>query len=391
MLPILPNAVAAVAGLSPAALAASGASLSALAQLSAMMAEAGGNNFIGIASRDDAQFQDSTFSTAVASAGDPTGGVVNLAQLGDDTLSEYLAGQSELGATSEIDVVAGDGEAVDGDSIRASKPASTNGSIQYNVSPGWYRLTGDLVAYDGASAGISSILVRVRDQFTQRVLFNSAGAIDSIVYISTGFLVFLCDTTTTGFRIDNVSIKALPGPHAIQATTADKPLWQSTYWDFDGTDDFLTLAFNGGAGPADCTVLLGVETSDGTAILWSREGSGTYGPAHQTANGVTDLTGFATNPSVWVDGAEYQDGVNTRGDLAAAIANSSAHRVEVRNVDQTGFHGIRFSGHPSWFYDGKIFCIIILDNTALAAADASYPAAALALAQQLTDTYSGIS
>lgn len=109
--------------------------------------------------------------------------------------------------------------------------------------------------------------------------------------ISTGGLNFFGSGINTSITIDNVSVKEIPGNHALNATAGQRPLYKtnspSPYLSFDGSDDRLVSPFiptsngtiaaafyptavsgaamGGGATTGDKRAILGVDTNGGFA------------------------------------------------------------------------------------------------------------------------------
>lgn len=72
----------------------------------------------------------------------------------------------------------------------------------------------------------------------------AASANTTRYFVAVGTSTYLSSSeTANGRTLDNVSLKLIPGNHALQATTTKRPLWKANsgkpYLNFDGTDDYL--------------------------------------------------------------------------------------------------------------------------------------------------------
>lgn len=168
----------------------------------------------------------------------------------------------------------------------------------------------------------------------------TSGAGHYFVATSTTSWVRLSRTNVGSLAITDVSMKELPGNHAVQATGTQRPLWKANsgkpYLNFDGTDDrlvtpfiptvacsifaafrgsFASLAVMGGGvstGNKRCALYLG--TNGRAALSWGAEGNAEYGAVDlRGTDHVAILTGDGTSRALWVDGILIDERAPTGG------------------------------------------------------------------------------
>ncbi|WP_299081910.1 hypothetical protein [uncultured Paraglaciecola sp.] len=121
----------------------------------------------------------------------------------------------------------------------------------------------------------------------------------------------------------------------------------------DGVDDFLSMPFEGGAGPADCSVFINLKTDDARVILFSEDGDlSHYMPYWDNTLTGTGLAPNSGTPTFHIDDVELVSPNNST--LAAAIATNEWVTLEVRNVNLTEWATFTLSGYASVFrYAGE--------------------------------------
>jgi hypothetical protein len=141
---------------------------------------------------------------------------------------------------------------------------------------------------------------------------------------------------------DDVSVKLIPGNHALQATAANRPLWKANagkpYLLLDGSNDALigsffpmatgtgltmAIAFNStqgavqtipmGGGSATARAFIAIIANGRLGIGWGSQVNQAGGSDLRNANHVVVVTGEGESRDVWLDG------VNITADFAAAV------------------------------------------------------------------------
>jgi hypothetical protein len=89
-------------------------------------------------------------------------------------------------------------------------------------------------------------------------------------YANSNFALQVISTDTSA-TIDSFEVKIIPGQHRAAAADNERPvldLTTSVYSnDYDNVDDDLSFDFEGGAGPADCSVFYARDTGSGWEIV----------------------------------------------------------------------------------------------------------------------------
>lgn len=99
-------------------------------------------------------------------------------------------------------------EIIDADSFRAARNGSGNGIHVLPVANGTYRLTGTMVAYDGAETGITGTRCRIQDNTTTEVTLTATGAFDETMTITNGSIRFILPSLGYAYRIDDFFVEA---------------------------------------------------------------------------------------------------------------------------------------------------------------------------------------
>lgn len=179
-------------------------------------------------------------------------------------------------------------------------------------------------------------------QIVGNAIFANAGASGRYYFVATSTTTWVrfLRTVASSSVAANVSVKLVPGNHALQATTTKRPLYKTNsgkpYLLFDGTDDFLQTP---SAPIATGTVAVAFQSSafnsiaigggGGTGNKRLRLGLGSSGQPRLVFNDVTDINMNAVNrvntnvllAVTWdaTGWAAYLDGVLTQS--AATVPN----------------------------------------------------------------------
>jgi hypothetical protein len=256
----------------------------------------GEDGFLYDFSKTDRLFQDTAGTTAVALDADPIGLALEGHAWGGKTLPQLIAGQAELNLNpgpfaNAIGYTASSGTlAIVGDEIEQTTSAAAASVVSIPVTTvvgQFYVLQYD--AHRGSSSTIS----------IQAGTAAAGGAIASATISSatsvTGQIIFKATTTTTYLQMVNnqavagrtgyvrqLSCKAIPGNHGLQATNPARPLWKTpNFARFDGSDDttvtgisppsatagFLGARIYQAAGNSN-KVIMGARTSSGVGSAW---------------------------------------------------------------------------------------------------------------------------
>ncbi len=231
--------------------------------------------------KTDRGFQESTGPTPAATAGDAIGLWFDQRQWNGQTFAQVLAAQSELvtngtfdsdltgwtnsdlgaGSVSSWDAGSGDGRLAlpraDGSNIasRVQAVATVAGRI-YCVSvrnPG----ANFSQVYVGSTSGGFQLLA---------ILPLAGAATTSYYFVATGAVSYITvrgGTNGATSYVDNISVKLIPGIHAIQATGTLKPSFQLLGAKGDGSDDNLLPPYTAGVGAN----FLGVKNTNVPATL----------------------------------------------------------------------------------------------------------------------------
>lgn len=206
-------------------------------------------------------------------------------------------------------------------------------------------------------------------------------------------------TAATDGSIDNISVQALPGNHALQATSAARPILQQDasgrfYLDFDGTDDSLATSAIDFSATDNMSVFAGLRKLNDAAnnVVFelgdtSAAGGGTAGilaPAIATANSYSfGIRGAGLGAIVRATAGGY---VAPTTNVMSATAGISADSVVLRvngvqvatsaaengggNLgNQPIYIGARVGG--TFPFTGRIYSLIVLGRTATASEIAS--------------------
>jgi hypothetical protein len=255
----------------------------------------------------------STGETAVTAAAQPVGFIADKRLMGGKTFDAFVAGQPELvtnggpfttttGWTAFRSTLS-----VSGTSLRVTEDGTNSANYAQQtittVAGTWYYITVELTAISGpskaqlwvgTSAGAANLLL-IDGITTPRVITAL------FLATSTSTVVELVQNTTAGGTSEftewnNISIKAIPGNHFLQATAAKRPILQQDaqgfyYLQGDGTDDVL----NSGAAVAP----LGADKSQGFIGVYMDSNAVAAFPMGTSPSPASGGTTAPSNPGSW--------------------------------------------------------------------------------------------
>lgn len=169
--------------------------------------------------------------------------MLDKSEMGGKTAAAFIAGQSGLTLPAVTDASSAPGTATYvGGALTLDAPAggTARGRFQLTtVANTWYRLTcsrsggtNDCTLDIGTTAGGSGILSGVAITASSTVLFMATG--------TTTWLNFYRGATASSI-VTALSVKALPGYHALAPSDAARPILRAGYVDCDGTDDWMQI------------------------------------------------------------------------------------------------------------------------------------------------------
>lgn len=340
-------------------------------------------------------FTASTGQTAVAADGNTVGFIIDKAQAaGFDTAADWIANLAD--ECTNGDFASATGWTINGTNLAIGSGVLTGTGSSHAaalvraadsaiVTGDYYVIAGTVSSYVGGDIywqlfGTGGGPAYNANGTHQAIIVGTGG--NNNIGLGTGGV--------GGFQgvVDDYSVRNIGAFHAVQATAGSRPLYDLTSsihsLEFDGTDDFIGFVH---PGPADATLLIALVTTDAAGMLFSdRAAGGGELVQFEDASASTDLG----DEDVYVDGVLFEDGVDTREALREAIADTNYHRIEVRNVNLSGWGGVDLmrnsNGTPGEYVAGKVAAFVLLDNTGLDG-DA---AAALAAAQAWIDERAGL-
>lgn len=303
------------------------------------------------------------------SPGDFVGLQLDKSSMGNQSAAAYIDNLPELSDPDNQALLNATGSRNgDGWDITAT---GANAQINQNLSINegdMYRIT---VAWSGNDEG-NGITVWVREN--NAGLGTSASGL-ATVFVEAGSnpleqIKLFCSGSSASDTVylELTSIKHIPGQHRIAAADNERPVLDLTNGVYslatDGVDDGLSFDFDGGAGPADCSVFFAVKTSDDQFIMAypGSGGGGTFLIAAQDGSVNTTISGNYGTPSYYVNGALQS--WSTRGDAHAALATGEFTILECANVDASSTTTMSVGGFSSGTLplDGNLIGPIIVPN-----------------------------
>jgi hypothetical protein len=150
--------------------------------------------------------------------------------------------------------------------------------------------------------------------------------------------------TAEGGVAGRILNKGTQGGFASAAADNERPVLDLTNGvyslDYDGVDDGLSFDFEGGAGPADCSVFFAVKTSQVSRFnLFSETGASKRMFLGQNADVSTDPTLNAGSPDILVSGINYGPSIS-RDALHDLVTVGEWLICEIRGADLSGWADI---------------------------------------------------
>lgn len=279
--------------------------------------------------------QESTGVTPVTADGQSVGLVFDTSQWGGRTLEQVLAGQADLivngdmsAGTSPWTIPAGNGSlsVVDGrlrvTTTATASPVYVSQSIA-TVIGRWYRLVGSFYTVSGVP---STRIVRKSDNniagsnLVDAAIGSGGNVVDGAAYFrataTTTYIILQVNVpgTVQVVDFDNISVKAVPGNHASQSTSAARPKYDTDNGGClrpDASDDNLLTNWTCGADGNSMLARVKVPASIASAQI------------------VMGASGNAAGRFFW--------GFNTSGHLIGGVGSDS---TDVVVLDATDYRGV---------------------------------------------------
>lgn len=322
----------------------------------------------------DELFTTSTGPIAVAADADPVGLALDDRSWGVRTLAQILGAQSNVAASGYImSVNGGTGSAVESPSGTlnlagdGAKPATASKSIATVVGQ-TYRVVATM-----ASNASACFIGTTQGGAEVANLSPSAVGLNVFQFTATATTSWLTfqKTGATPSVISAIEVRLIPGNHALQATTTQRPLWRANsgkpYFSFDGSDDIIKTPFNPtsamtmaaavrvNASAADQYVMGGGETATVARAYLGVQGTTNFARAvwgSTSLFGAADITGSdhvllatgnASTVSLWVDGVKVATATPTGAPGGATGA------IGLGGINQNGTPSTWFAGRASAF------------------------------------------
>jgi hypothetical protein len=189
---------------------------------------------------------------------------------------------------------------------------------------------------------------------------------------TTGIVYFYpdIDGTTGSAELVNAQLELGSTATPYQRVTNDNDITEtgirSVYsLDYDGVDDGMSFDFEGGAGPADCSVFFAVKTTDAKFCLLS-DTSTNYAIIGQDGSALNGVQNVGT-PELYVDSVQVVTAAG-RDDIYTAISTGSFVFVELRNADFSGWSQVdiaKISNVATFELNGNLIGPIIVPTSKL--------------------------
>jgi hypothetical protein len=293
----------------------------------------------------DELFTTTTGQTNVAVNDDLVGLVLDDHGWGSQTLAQIVVAQSELVTNGSFSADAnwskGTGWTISGGAaVKAAGTGSVLGQALAGVDGAAYYWT---MTVTRAAGSVNIGWVGTGTVFGYSI--TASGTYSGVMIAPAGGgLTTLRVTADASFdgTVDNVSVRRIPGNHASQLTSANRPLWKENagkpYLLLDGSNDALigsffpmatgtgltmAIAFNStqgavqtipmGGGSATARAFIAIIANGRLGIGWGSQVNQAGGSDLRNANHVVVVTGEGESRDVWLDG------VNITADFAAAV------------------------------------------------------------------------
>lgn len=216
------------------------------------------------------------------------------------------------------------------------------------TSDGYYRIS---VSAISTATGTSAFRLALSDTGTPGGFASYTGDGSSGVYIRKAQLE-LGSNLTNYQRVTNANDITETGVRSVYSL------------DYDGVDDGLSFDFEGGAGPADCSVFLALKTTDTQFTIIAEDGTDFVVAAGDEVN--SPYSSNVGTPKAYVDGLAVDD--STRLSLRTALDDGVMHILEIRNIDLSPMASAAIGFLPGsgvFKTDGNIIGPIIVETSKL--------------------------
>lgn len=252
----------------------------------------------------DRFFQEDRGTTLADDVGEAIGLALDSRLWGTKTFAELLAAQPEIVVNGGFDTAA---------SWNFTPNWSISGGALLASSVGAFGLTSQPYAFAADRAYKVTYTINALSAGSVRVNFIngtqvngterfSPGTYTDYLTAKTGNNTIAVQAASSGFTgsVDNVSIKEIPGNHALQTTGTLKPVRQTTGAKFDGSDDNWLTPYLAGAGSNFIVALVDIPASIAATqmLIGANEGS---------------------------DANRFRLCVSTAGAVRAAVGNTAIH------------------------------------------------------------------
>jgi hypothetical protein len=237
-----------------------------------------------------------------------------------------------------------------------------NQSVWFDVENGLVgtnQLTGDADIVDIGGGWVRLTATHTAPDATMSVLFFLAAGDGSTAEVSGAQFGFwgaqleLGSTATPYQRVTNDNDITETGVRSVYSL------------EYDGADDGMSFDFEGGAGPADCSVFCVPDRSDTNngGFFSSTTGSGFIGAMDGST--ITDHHNLSGTIATFVDGTQLAD--ERRNTLKVAVGNNQKKLVEFRNCNLSNWPGVMVADIFSapYEYGGNIIGPIIVETSKL--------------------------
>jgi hypothetical protein len=175
----------------------------------------------------------------------PVGLVLDKRLMGGQTAAAFIAAQPQLvtngGFDADTNWTKGAGIVISGGTANGTISGFTTVVSQAGVLTvgTWYSVEFDVVRTSGQ--------IEMHSSFWSNgtAAINSTGSVKLLLQAAS--TTFTISGVSFSGSIDNITIKAVPGNHLLQATSNSRPLWKADgtkrYLLFDGVDDFMKAKF----------------------------------------------------------------------------------------------------------------------------------------------------
>ena len=295
--------------------------------------------------------------------GDVVGIMLDKSQMGSSNAAAFIAAQPELVTNGTFDT---DTDWTKGGSatISAGVANFTGTADEIYQQPGFNDSLYHSLTF--TATGTGTMYFRL-GEIAVNVDFISASGTYTFVIKPTsnaGYIVF----RSFGFvgTIDNVSVKEIPGNHAIAPSDAARSLYKTAgglHWlEFDGVDDYWEASVSGlGATSASATAFEAVDT---VGVIHAGDTSGKYYDIYQDGSTSTSLRSGAGSPTSRVNGAAYSG--TTRDDLHTAVAGGSPVILTYESLDLSSWTKFGFGNYEQYSVgrsvEGDMYGCVLLDR-----------------------------